>query len=48
MERKQALLINRHQIGYLPMGGAKTRSADVNKNTRHDLKLKYWHPIAAS
>ncbi|HEY0181422.1 MAG TPA: 2-oxoglutarate and iron-dependent oxygenase domain-containing protein, partial [Rhodopila sp.] len=37
IEQKQALLINKHQIGYLPMGGAKMRSSDVNKNTRHDL-----------
>lgn len=37
MEQKQRLLINRHQIGYLPMGGAKMRSSDVNRNTRHDL-----------
>ena len=37
MDRKQALLINRHQIGYLPMGGARMRSSDVNRNTRHDL-----------
>jgi isopenicillin N synthase-like dioxygenase len=37
MARKQALLINKHQIGYLPMGGAKMRSSDVNRNTRHDL-----------
>src|ERR1700742_4869630 len=37
MTEKQKLLINRHQIGYLPMGGAKMRSSDVNRNTRHDL-----------
>ncbi len=37
MDRKQALLINRHQIGYLPMGGARMRSSEVNRNTRHDL-----------
>jgi isopenicillin N synthase-like dioxygenase len=37
MVEKQALLINRHQIGYLPMGGAKMRSSEVNRNTRHDL-----------
>jgi isopenicillin N synthase-like dioxygenase len=37
MAEKQALLINRHQIGYLPMGGAKMRSSEVNRNTRHDL-----------
>jgi isopenicillin N synthase-like dioxygenase len=37
MAQKYALLINRHQIGYLPIGGAKMRSSDVNKNTRHDL-----------
>ncbi|WP_428487810.1 isopenicillin N synthase family dioxygenase [Rhodopila sp.] len=37
MEQKQKLLINRHQIGYLPMGGAKMRSSEVNRNTRHDL-----------
>jgi isopenicillin N synthase-like dioxygenase len=37
MDQKQALLINKDQIGYLPMGGAKMRSSDVNKNTRHDL-----------
>ncbi len=37
MEQKQKLLINRDQIGYLPMGGAKMRSSDVNRNTRHDL-----------
>jgi isopenicillin N synthase-like dioxygenase len=37
MEAKLKLLINKHQIGYLPMGGAKMRSSEVNKNTRHDL-----------
>src|ERR1700748_1544557 len=37
MTEKQRLLINRHQIGYLPMGGAKMRSSAVNRNTRHDL-----------
>jgi isopenicillin N synthase-like dioxygenase len=37
MAQKHALLINQHQIGYLPMGGAKMRSSDVNQNTRHDL-----------
>jgi isopenicillin N synthase-like dioxygenase len=37
MAQKHALLTNQHQIGYLPMGGAKMRSSDVNQNTRHDL-----------
>jgi isopenicillin N synthase-like dioxygenase len=37
MDEKLKLLINKDQIGYLPMGGAKMRSSDVNKNTRHDL-----------
>jgi hypothetical protein len=37
MPAKRRLLINRHQIGYLPMGGAKMRSSNVNQNTRHDL-----------
>ena len=37
MAQKHALLINKDQIGYLPMGGAKMRSSDVNNNTRHDL-----------
>ncbi len=37
MERKQRLLINKHQIGYLPMGGARMRSSEVNQNTKHDL-----------
>jgi isopenicillin N synthase-like dioxygenase len=37
MAEKQKLLINKDQIGYLPMGGAKMRSSDVNRNTRHDL-----------
>ena len=37
MEEKMKLLINQDQIGYLPMGGAKMRSSDVNQNTRHDL-----------
>ncbi|HVY14463.1 MAG TPA: 2-oxoglutarate and iron-dependent oxygenase domain-containing protein [Rhodopila sp.] len=37
MEEKMKLLINKDQIGYLPMGGAKMRSSEVNKNTRHDL-----------
>jgi len=37
MEEKMKLLINKDQIGYLPLGGAKMRSSEVNKNTRHDL-----------
>ncbi|HQT79412.1 MAG TPA: 2-oxoglutarate and iron-dependent oxygenase domain-containing protein [Rhodopila sp.] len=37
MDEKLKLLINKDQIGYLPMGGAKMRSSDVNNNTRHDL-----------
>jgi isopenicillin N synthase-like dioxygenase len=37
IEQKQTLLINKHQIGYLPIGGAKMRSSGVNQNTRHDL-----------
>jgi isopenicillin N synthase-like dioxygenase len=37
MDAKMKLLINKDQIGYLPMGGAKMRSSDVNRNTRHDL-----------
>jgi isopenicillin N synthase-like dioxygenase len=37
MAEKQKLLINKDQAGYLPMGGAKMRSSEVNQNTRHDL-----------
>ncbi len=37
MAAKEKLLINKHQIGYLPMGGAKMRSSAVNRNTKHDL-----------
>ncbi len=37
MDAKMKLLINKDQIGYLPMGGAKMRSSEVNRNTRHDL-----------
>jgi hypothetical protein len=36
MAAKEELRINRHQIGYLPMGGAKMRSSEVNRNTKHD------------
>ncbi|HEX2943855.1 MAG TPA: 2-oxoglutarate and iron-dependent oxygenase domain-containing protein [Rhodopila sp.] len=37
LDEKLKLLINKDQIGYLPIGGAKMRSSDVNNNTRHDL-----------
>jgi hypothetical protein len=42
MAEKQKLLINKDQIGYLPMGGAKMRSSDVNRNTRHDLNEAFF------
>jgi isopenicillin N synthase-like dioxygenase len=42
MAVKEKLLINQHQIGYLPMGGAKMRSSDVNNNTRHDLNEAFF------
>lgn len=34
---KMAIRINKHQVGYLPMGGSTIRSSDVNQNTQHDL-----------
>lgn len=34
MERKLALRINEHNIGYMPMGGSLARSSTVNNNTR--------------
>lgn len=37
LEEKMKLRINKHQVGYLPMGGSTIRSSAVNKNTKHDL-----------
>ena len=34
MEKKLALKINEHNIGYMPMGGSIARSSNVNNNTR--------------
>src|SRR5260370_36789813 len=34
---KMTLLINDHMIGYLPLGYSTFRSANINRNTRHDL-----------
>ena len=42
MERKLALRINHHMVGYLPMGGAKMRSSAVNNNTKHDLNEAFF------
>jgi isopenicillin N synthase-like dioxygenase len=37
MDEKLKLLINKHQAGYLNMGGSTIKSSAVNQNTRHDL-----------
>jgi len=37
LEQKLALKINRHQIGYLPIGGVIYKTSQVNRNTKHDL-----------
>jgi isopenicillin N synthase-like dioxygenase len=37
LETKQALRINKHQIGYLPMGGVIYKTSAVNRNTKSDL-----------
>jgi isopenicillin N synthase-like dioxygenase len=42
IDRKLALRINHHMVGYLPIGGAKMRSSAVNNNTRHDLNEAFF------
>ncbi len=42
MERKLALRINEHNIGYMPMGGSLARSSTVNNNTRPSVNEAYF------
>lgn len=42
MEQKRALLINEHNIGYMPMGGSIARSSKVNNNTKPSVNEAFF------
>ncbi len=42
LEKKLALRINEHTIGYMPMGGSIARSSKVNNNTRPSVNEAYF------
>ena len=42
MEKKLALRINEHNIGYMPMGGSIARSSKVNDNTKPSVNEAYF------
>ena len=42
MERKLALPINEHNIGYMPMGGSIARSSKVNNNTKPSVNEAFF------
>jgi len=42
MERKLALRINEHNIGYMPPGGSIARSSKVNNNTRPSVNEAFF------
>ncbi len=42
MERKLALRINEHNIGYMAMGGSVARSSTVNNNTKPSVNEAYF------
>ena len=42
MEKKQALRINEHNIGYMPMGSSLARSSEVNNNTKPSVNEAYF------
>ena len=42
MEKKQALKIDRHNIGYMPVGGSIALSSKVNNNTKPSVNEAYF------
>jgi isopenicillin N synthase-like dioxygenase len=42
LERKLALRINQHNIGYMPMGGSIARSSKVNHNTKPSVNEAFF------
>lgn len=42
MEQKLALKIDRHNIGYMPLGGSIARSSKVNNNTKPSVNEAYF------
>src|SRR3954466_6709871 len=42
LEKKLALRINEHNIGYMPMGGSVARSSTVNRNTKPSVNEAFF------
>ena len=42
LDRKLALRINEHNIGYMPMGGSVARSSAVNRNTKPSVNEAFF------
>jgi isopenicillin N synthase-like dioxygenase len=42
LDKKLAVRINEHNIGYMPMGGSLARSSKVNNNTRPSVNEAYF------